>query len=127
LAHVDALFPPTPRETAFEILDLAASGKVARAMEALRQGVRLGRISLDQFLGAFGWYARRAWEVRQRGGWIPSSEPAGRRQALGRLSRWPEPRLRALLAETLKADLALKLGYPDSELLAGRLLVQLSG
>ena len=95
-----------------------------RALEALHQGLALGRVPMDQFLGAFGWYVRMIWENQQSRRFQPALSPQ-RRQALNRLSRWSEERLRQLLEETLEADLRLKLGHPAPELLADRLLFRL--
>lgn len=113
VAHVEALIPPSLRETAFDILDAAAAGQPGRAIEALRQALAQGRITSDQFLGALGWYLRMLWDIRR-----------GRRA--GRLAPWDEGRFRRELRQILQTDLRLKLGDPAPELSADELLVRLS-
>lgn len=118
-ADVQALIPPSLRETAFEILDWGGAGQTARAIEALHQGLQRGRIPVDQFLGGFGWYVRMIWEARQ------GRSSRLRRQAVARLARWSDSQIRQLLEDTLEADLYLKLGHPAPELLADQLLIRL--
>ncbi|MBI3323155.1 MAG: DNA polymerase III subunit delta [Candidatus Omnitrophica bacterium] len=101
--QVRALIPPSLRETCFEILDAAAAGQVGQAQEALREALAQGRIGMDQFLGALGWYYRVGWRSR----------------------RWPRARIRAGLEEVLRADVSVKRGHPAPELLADQLLLKL--
>lgn len=101
--EVRALIPPSLRETCFEILDAAAGGQVAHAQQALREGLAQGRLGMDQFLGALGWYYRMGWRSR----------------------RWPRERVRAALEEVLQADAGIKRGHPAPELLADQLLLKL--
>ena len=121
---VQVLIPPSLRESAFEILDSAGAGRTAQAIEALHQGLGLGQIPVDQFLGAFGWYVRMIWEAQKGRGFLYNPSPQ-RRQAMDRLSRWSEQKIRQLLSEVLEADQSLKLGHPAPELLADRLLLRL--
>ncbi|MBI3322101.1 MAG: DNA polymerase III subunit delta [Candidatus Omnitrophica bacterium] len=101
--EVRALIPPSLRETCFEILDAAAAGRVGQAQQALREALAQGRIGMDQFLGALGWYYRMGWKNR----------------------RWPQARIRSALEEVLRADLSVKLGHPAPDLLAEQLLLKL--
>lgn len=100
---VRALVPPSLRETCFEILDAAGAGQMGRAQRALREALAQGRIGMDQFLGALGWYYRMGWKSR----------------------RWPRARIQAALEEILRADVSIKLGHPAPELLADQLLLKL--
>ena len=101
--EVRALIPPSLRETCFEILDAATAGQVGQAQRALREALAQGRIGMDQFLGALGWYYRMGWKNR----------------------RWPRARIQAAMEEVLRADLGIKLGHPAPELLADQLLLKL--
>lgn len=101
--EVRALVPPSLRETCFEILDAAAAGRVGQAQQALREALAQGRIGMDQFLGALGWYYRMGWKSR----------------------RWPRVRLQTALEEVLRADVRIKMGYPAPDLLADQLLLKL--
>ena len=58
-ANVESLIAPSIQQTAFEILDSAGAGRTGQAIGALREATALGRLSMDQFLGAVGWYLRR--------------------------------------------------------------------
>ena len=96
-ADVEALFSPSLRETAFDILDLAASGQTGKALEALHEALALSRLTVDQFIGALGWYYRRRSTPR-----------------------------REILEEVLRADVWIKQGHPALELLADQLLLRLN-
>ena len=100
-ADVQALIPPSLQQTAFEILDAGSSGGTARAVLALREAMALGRINMDQFMGALGWYLRH------------------------RLRNWPNPRFQRMLEELVQTDARLKQGHPSPEWLADRLLLKL--
>lgn len=102
--EVSRLIRPSVRETAFDILDSAAAGKTAAAIESMRLAFALNRLSFEQFLGALGWYYRMAWKTR----------------------RLPAPRLKSALKELVQADLKVKLGDPAPEFIAERLLFKLS-
>lgn len=102
---VRQLIPPSVRESAFDILDSASAGRPAEAIRALQRAVRQGDLTMDQFFGALGWYYRNAWKTRRR--------------AKGEIVE--------ALDDLLKSDVQLKQGHPDPELLAGRLLLKLSG
>lgn len=102
-AQVRAIIPPSVQETAFDILKTAADGRKAQAMESLRQATATGRLTLDQFFGAAGWYYRMAWKNR----------------------RIPRQTLEKSLEEVLQADVRFKQGHPDPEMLAERLLLDL--
>jgi DNA polymerase III delta subunit len=101
--EVRALIPPSLRETCFEILDAAAAGRVGQAQQALREALAQGRIGMDQFLGALGWYYRTGWRNR----------------------RWPRVRIQTALEEVLRSDVSIKLGHPAPELLADQLLLRI--
>ncbi len=101
--EVRALVPPSLRETCFEILDAAAAGRVGQAQSGLRGALAQGRVGMDQFLGALGWYYRMGWKNR----------------------RWPRARVRAALEEVVRADLIIKQGHPAPEWLADQLLLKL--
>lgn len=103
--QVRLLIPPSVRESAFDILDSAAAGRPAEAIRALQQAVGQGELTLDQFFGALGWYYRMAWKNR----------------------RMPKRKVAEALEDLLKSDVRLKQGDPDPELLASRLLLNLSG
>ncbi len=123
-ADVEALIPPSMRETAFEILDRAAAGDLQQALNRLRQAIAEGQIAVEQMVGALGWYYRLAWKSRQgdvQSGWISPQRQA----ALRRLLRWSPEQLRAAMEEALKADVDLKLGHPHPELLADQLILRL--
>ena len=102
-AHVRAIIPPSVRETAFDILEAASTGRRAVAMESLHQAMAMGRLTLDQFFGAVGWYYRSAWKSR-------------------RIAR---ERMQQSLEELLQADVRFKQGHPNPELLADQLLLNL--
>lgn len=102
-AQVRAIIPPSVQETAFDILETAVAGRKAQAMESLRQATATGRLSLDQFFGAVGWYYRMA----------------------GKNRRIPRQTLEKSLKEVLQADVRFKQGHPDPEMLAERLLLDL--
>jgi len=123
-SDVEALIPPSYQETAFEILDTAASGKMEDALRGLHQGIALERISIEQFFGAMGWYYRMAWKTRQGGAAARWMSPA-RQAALSRLARWPVPKLEKALADAMEADSHVKYGHPTPELLADQLLMGL--
>ena len=124
VAEVEQLIAPSVRETAFDVLDAAAAGRPAEALAHLRQAIAQGRMSVEQFMGALGWYYRMAWKGRRNAGsegWLSPQRQA----ALNRLKRWPVGRLQGAMWEVLEADKALKLGSPAPELLADRLLLEL--
>ncbi|MBI3332530.1 MAG: DNA polymerase III subunit delta [Candidatus Omnitrophica bacterium] len=124
-AHVEGLIAPSVRETAFDILDAAASGQPAAAVASLRQALASGQLTVEIFMGALGWYYRMAWKARK--GAPSSSWNSGSRQAaLRRMGRWPEGKLRVAFEEVLRADAALKWGHPNPELLADQLLLELA-
>lgn len=100
-ADVQALIPPSLHQTAFEILDLASAGRTGQAMQALREAMALGRMNMDQFFGALGWYLRH------------------------RLQGWPASRFQAALEDLLRADTRIKQGHPSPEWLADQLLLKL--
>lgn len=102
---VRKIIPPSVRESAFDILESASAGRPADAIRALQQAVRQGELTMDQFFGALGWYYRNAWKNR----------------------RGTKERIGEALEDLLKSDVRLKQGHPDPELLAGRLLLKLSG
>ncbi len=104
-AEVERLFSPSLRETAFEILDAAAAGQGARALSALHEALATGRLAMDPFLGALGWYYRKGPMVRMR--------------------RWTTGQMRRALEDLLRADVRIKQGHPDPEWLAGQLLLNL--
>ena len=101
LSDVEALIPPSLQQTAFEILDAASSGGTGRALLALREAMAQGRLGMDQFMGALGWYLRH------------------------RLRRWPSLRFQRTLEDLLRTDARLKQGSPSPEWLADRLLLKL--
>ena len=109
---VETLVAPSLRQTAFEILDAAASGRVEEAARALREATALNRIGMDQFLGAVGWYLRMGWKASRGGGF-------------SRLQRWPPARFQEMLEELLRSDVRIKQGHPSPEWLADRLLMKL--
>ena len=124
-AHVEALIAPSPRETAFDILDTAASGRPAQSLGMLRQALAQGRLTVEHhFMGALGWYYRMAWKTKE----IPVADsrvsPA-RVTALTRLARSSRLKLQRALEEVLRVDTALKRGSPAPELLADQLLLKL--
>lgn len=124
-AHVEALMAPSMRETAFDILDTAASGRPEMALEQLRQALAQGHLTVEQLMGALGWYYRMVWKAKQREmfeTWSPT-----RRAALARLTRWPEGKLQKVFDKVLEADASLKLSHPAPELLADQLLLVLAG
>jgi len=100
-ADVELLVPPSLQQTAFEILDAASSGGTGRAVRALREAMALGRIGMDQFMGAMGWYLRH------------------------RLRGWPASRFQRMLEELIRTDARMKQGHPSPEWLADRLLLKL--
>ena len=120
-ADVEALIALSLQQTAFEVLDAAASGQTDRAVLALRAAMALGRMNMDQFLGALGWYLRMAW----KGGGAMSWMPPERREALNRFQRWPASRFQETLEELLRTDTRIKQGHPSPEWLADRLLLKL--
>ncbi len=123
---VEKLVSASVRETAFDILDGAASGRPAQALEALRQSILQGRITLEQLMGALGWYYRMV--LKEKNGPSGGSWISGRRQAaLSRLARVSPEKLKRALVEVLESDLALKRGHPAPELLVDQLLVRLAG
>lgn len=125
---VEALISPSVKETAFDILDQAASGFLGAAIGLLRQALAQGKISVEQLMGALGWIYRMAWKSKQTS--TPSSFGWGSRDrqlALERLSRWSFAELEEALEEVLEADASIKLGNPAPELLANRLLLRLGG
>ncbi len=124
VANVEALITPSMRETAFDILDAAAAGHPEVAIAQMRQAVAQGQLTVEQFMGALGWYYRMVWKSR-RGGSSGSWFSPQRQAAIGRLSRWPEKKLRSAMENVLEADVELKLSVPAPELLADRLLLQL--
>jgi len=101
-AEVEALIAPSLQQTAFEILDAAAAGQTGRAALALREAMALGRMNMDQFLGALGWYLRRYYR-----------------------QRWPAARFQETLEDLLRTDVRVKQGHQSPEWLADRLLLKL--
>lgn len=125
-AQVEALIQPSIRETAFDILDSAAAGQPQKAIGLLRQALAQGTLSIEQWMGALGWYYRMVWKARRAGqakGLSWSSPP--RQAALARLKRWPDSKLKEALEDVLEADAALKLSFPAPEALADQLLLRL--
>ena len=123
-ADVEALIAPSVRETAFDILDLAAAGRLEAALGQFRQALTSNQLSVEQFMGALGWYYRMVWKTR-RGEAVASWNSPNRQTALTRLIRWPISKLRRALEEVLEADAGLKQGYPAPELRATQLLLKL--
>ena len=123
-SDVEALVTPAVGETAFDILDTAASGRPESALAQLRRALAQGTLTVEQLMGALGWYYRMAWKARWRGieTWSPT-----RRGVLERLNRWPEGKLRRAFDDVLEADVSLKLSHPAPELLADQLLLALAG
>ncbi len=117
---------PSLQETAFDILDSAAAGEPARAAEALRQAIEIGKLPMDQFMGALGWYYRMLWNVRTGKETMGWASPR-RKAALARTRQWSKEKLQRNMAQLLQADLRFKQGHPHPELLADQLLLQLSG
>ncbi len=122
-ADVEAIISPSVRETVFDILDRAAAGQPQKAIELLHQALAQGQLTVEQLMGALGWYYRMVW--KNKTGMGSSWGSADRQTALSRLKRWPQQKLKAALDEVLEADTRLKLGYPSSELLADQLLLKL--
>lgn len=123
-ADVEALIGRSVRETVFDILDHAAAGQTGQAAEELHQALFQGSLTVEQMVGALGWYYRMVWKTRTAGmksGWLSPKRQA----ALNRLSRWPDSKLRKALEEVFQADVHLKTGYPSPELLADQLLLRL--
>ncbi len=123
-SDVEALIAPSVRETAFDILDKAAAGRIEEALATLRQALLQGRLTVEQVMGALGWYYRMAWKSRTEGGsgsWINPCRQA----ALARLRRWPTSKLQQALEDLLQADTDLKLGHPAPDLLADRQILRL--
>ncbi len=131
-AHVEALIVPSIRETAFELLDNVAAGRPEVGLTQMKAAVQQGRLTVEQWMGALGWYYRFAWKSRQgEGGSLRQAQgrlswiSPGRQAALNRLSRWSEGRLQTAMEEVLEAEVALKSGHPAPELLADQLLLKL--
>jgi len=125
-SDVEALVPASLRETAFEILDAAGAGRPEAALAALHQALATGKLTLEQFLGALGWYYRMIWKAKRgtvQGFWGSSS----RKAALTRLTRSSYGTLEKGLEEVLQADRDLKTAAPHPELVADRLLLALAG
>ncbi len=101
-ADVEMLIAPSVKETCFDILDLAAAGRPDRAIEQLRQAIALGRLTVEQLMGALGWTVRERWRSH------------------------PSPKLQRQLEEVLRADASIKLSHPAPELLADQLLFKLA-
>ena len=101
---VEALVNPSVKETAFDILNQAASNHPEVAIGLLRQGLAQGKISVEQLTGALGWIYRSAWKSR----------------------RGSASELEEAFRQVLEADVSLKLGNPAPEFLADRLLLQLA-
>lgn len=127
-AQVEALIQPSVRETAFDILDSAAAGEPQKAIGLLRQALGSGTLTVEQFMGALGWYYRMVWKTKKDSGsgqegfsWISPRRQA----ALRRLRRWPDSKLEKALEDVLEADAGLKLSSPAPEALADRLLLDL--
>ena len=125
-AHVEALIAPSMKETAFDILDAAAAGRPDRAIGLLRLALQQGQISMEQFMGALGWYYRMVWKSKHGRGGTGWMSP-GRQAALRRLTRWPDGKLQGAFEEVLRADVGLRLGAPVPELTADQLLLELGG
>ncbi|PIQ82457.1 MAG: DNA polymerase III subunit delta [Candidatus Omnitrophica bacterium CG11_big_fil_rev_8_21_14_0_20_64_10] len=124
-ADVERLIPPSAQETAFDILDAAAGGRLPEAIAALHGALRENRISIEKWMGAAGWYLRMAWKSRSgRGSGFGS--PA-RSAALNRLQRWPAPQAAAALGRLSRWDLELKQGHPAPDWIADQVLLLLSG
>ena len=124
-AHVEQLIVPSVRETAFELLDNVARGQLDLGLTQMKAAVQQGQLTVEQLMGALGWYYRFVWKSRQGeegSSWISP----GRQAALKRLSRWPLGKLQTAMEEVLEAEVALKLGHPAPELLADQLLLKLS-
>lgn len=126
--EVEALIAPSVRERSFDILDTAAAGHPEAAIAILHQALEQGRLTVEQWMGALGWYYRMAWKARNGSAHgMGSGTTSPRRQAaLTRLSRWPLVKLQAALEDLLQADAGLKLGNPAPELLADQLLLRLA-
>ncbi len=122
--HVEALIVPSLRETAFELLDIAAAGRPDQAMVQLKTAIHHGQLTVEQLMGAMGWYYRMVWKTRQ-GEAGPAWISPQRQAALNRLSRWPVRRLQSALENLLQAEVDVKLGHPAPELLADHLLLQM--
>ncbi|MBI3616417.1 MAG: DNA polymerase III subunit delta [Candidatus Omnitrophica bacterium] len=100
-AHVEGLIVPSIRETVFELLDTAAAGQPGPAMMKLKQAIAQGHLTIEQFMGALGWYYRTAWK------------------------RKPTLRIQEAMEQLLQAEVDLKLGHPAPEFLADQLLLRL--
>ena len=124
VADVESLIAPSMRETAFDILDEAAAGRPTKAIEALHQALLQGQLTVEQLMGALGWYERMVWKTKNGTGGGSWGSP-NRQAALARLTRWSQPKLQEALEETLRADAALKLSHPTPELMADLLLLKL--
>lgn len=124
VADVQMLIPPSVQQTAFEILDAAVAGETGRAALAMREAMALNRLNMDQFIGALGWYLRLGWKAARgtpAGAWMPQE----RREAVGKLQRWPAARFQGVLNDLLRADVRIKQGHPSPEWLADQLLLKL--
>ncbi len=125
-AQVEALIQPSIRETAFDILDSAAAGEPQKAIGLLRQALVQGTLTIEQFMGALGWYYRMVWKTKKDSGQERFSWSSPRRQAaLQRLRRWPDSKLEKALEDVLEADAGLKRSSPAPEALADQLLLRL--
>ena len=132
-AHVEALIVPSVRETAFELLDNVAAGRLDLGLTQMKAAIQQGQLTVEQLMGALGWYYRFVWKSRQgEGGSLRQAQgrlswiSPGRQAALKRLSRWPVANLQTAMEDLLEAEVALKLGHPAPELLADHLLLKLS-
>jgi DNA polymerase III delta subunit len=101
-SEVERFILPSVRETAFDILDQAAAGEPGVALTALRMSLQEGKITVEQMMGALGWY------YRNRAGRLSGAE------------------LQKALADVLEADRQLKLSHPAPELLFDQLLIRLA-
>lgn len=109
--HVESLIAPTVKETAFDILDSAAAGKPEVAVGLLNQALSQGKLTLEQFFAALGWYYRMLFKAKVNpasSGWMNPSRQA----AVSRAQRWPLSRFEAALNQVLEVEVGVKLSRP---------------
>ena len=123
-SDVEELIPPSYRETAFDLLDLAGSGRLGPALQSLRRALADGTLQTEQFIGALSWYYRMAWNSRRGAGSEGWRSPQ-RRSALDRIGRWPQERMSGAMEEVLRAAMEIRRGHPSPGLLTDRLLIQM--